>query len=188
MSAPSKSRRETVDNQRSIAFACVAWAQAAYKSRFDTDKENSCPPPNNIPGSTMKHKKGVAASPPDVFVYYTSSRIDPLANKFVAAKSTSKKFGPLSKTSLFTFSGTAYYKCTGCEELKAGVVYKLDCYHCEGSFKSRPHCVPTYFTDILYCHELCGANLCPKCHFNNLVGENQCTGCGQHTCNLCVQK
>jgi hypothetical protein len=40
MSAPSKYCRATVDNQR-IAFACVARAQVAYKSRFDTDKENS---------------------------------------------------------------------------------------------------------------------------------------------------
>jgi hypothetical protein len=95
MSAPSKYCRSTVDNQRGIAFACVARAQAAYKSRFDTGKENSCPPPNNIPGSTMKHKKGLAASSPVIFVNSTSSRIGTLAKKFVAAKSTSKKVAPL---------------------------------------------------------------------------------------------
>jgi hypothetical protein len=177
MSAPSKYCRATVDNQRSIAFACVAREQAAYKLRFDTDKENSCHPPNNIPGSTMKHKKGLAASSPAVFVNSTSSRIAPLAKKLFAAKSTSKKIAPLSKTSLFAAVGTACCKYTGCEELKAGVVYKLECYRCEGSFKSRPHYFSTYFSDTVSCHELCGANICPKCHFKNIVGENQCTGC-----------
>jgi hypothetical protein len=105
ISVPSKYCRATVDNQSSIAFACVDREQDAYKSRFDTDKENSCPPPNNINGSTMKHKKGMA----------TSSHIDPLAKKFFAAKSTSRKVAPLSKTSLFAVSGTAVFKCTGCE-------------------------------------------------------------------------
>jgi hypothetical protein len=188
MSAPSKYCRATVNNQGSIVFACVARAQDAYKSRFDTEKENSCPPPNNIPGSTMKHKKGLATTPVAVFVNSTSSCIAPLAKKFVAAKTTSKKLAPLSKTSLFAVSGTSGCKCTGCEEPKAGVIYNLDCYQCEGSFKSRPHCLSTYFTDVVSCHELCGTNICPKCHFKNLVGENQCTGCGQHTCNLCIQK
>jgi hypothetical protein len=65
-----------VDKQRSIAFACVARAQAAYKSRFDTDKENSCPPPNNIPGSTMKHNKGLAP-PPLPFLSILSPHILP---------------------------------------------------------------------------------------------------------------
>jgi hypothetical protein len=114
----------------------------------------------------MKHKKGLATSSTAIFVNSTSSRIAPLAKKFVATKSTSKKVAPLSKMSLFAVSVTAGFKCTSCEELKAGVIYKLDCYHCEGSFKSHPHWLSTYFTNIVSCYQLCGANLCPKCHFN----------------------
>jgi hypothetical protein len=36
-----------VEKQHGIAFACVSQAQAAYTSRLDTNKENSCPPPKN---------------------------------------------------------------------------------------------------------------------------------------------
>jgi hypothetical protein len=124
-----------VDKQCGIAFACITQVRAAYKSRLNIDKENSCPPPNNIAGTPMKHKKSLTASSPAIFANSTSSLIAPLAKKFVAVKSTSKKGGQLSKTSMFSVSGTAGCKCTGCEEIKAGVVYKLDCYHCEGSFK-----------------------------------------------------
>jgi hypothetical protein len=173
--------RSTVDKQCSITFAVVAQALAVYQSRLEIDKENSYPTPNNIAGACMKHKKSLASSSPAVFVNSISSRIAHLANKCVAAKSTPSP----------AVSGTACCKCACCEELKARVIYKLDCYHCEGSFKSRPHCVSTYFTGIVSCHELCGSNIFPKCHFKNIVGEdhhNQCTGCGQHTCTLCVQK
>jgi hypothetical protein len=111
------------------------------------DKDNFCPPPKNIPGAHTKKKKSLAPSSkkcitPAAFVKSTSLYVAPYAKKYVApddlVKSTSLHVSPSGKkcvysaivvksTSLFTISATDGCNCTGCQDLKAGVVYKFEC-------------------------------------------------------------
>jgi hypothetical protein len=75
--------------------------------------------------------------------------------------------------------------CSGCNDLKAGVIYKIKCYNCVRHFKSTPKCLSIH-QDAGSCHESCGASMCPKCHTDGvLLGEHQqCATCGQHTCHM----
>jgi hypothetical protein len=77
--------------------------------------------------------------------------------------------------------------CSGCNDLKAGVIYKMKCYNCVRNFQSTPKCL-SFHQDTVSCYESCGALLCPKCHTGGaLLGEHQqCDTCGQHTCHLCM--
>jgi hypothetical protein len=122
------------------------------KIHFYEGKEKFCPPPNNIAGARTKKKKILAPSSkkcfsPAAFVKLTSLNFAPSAKKCVAladfiksaslyvAPSANKCVAPavlFKLISLCALSGTAGCKFTGCQELKAGVVYKLECYHCEG--------------------------------------------------------
>jgi hypothetical protein len=87
----------TVENQRSIAFACVAQAQAACKLRLDTDKDNRCPHPNNIPGSPMKHKKGLATSSPDVLSVLPPHVLLPWPRSLLPPSQPLRKFLPCQR-------------------------------------------------------------------------------------------
>jgi hypothetical protein len=75
--------------------------------------------------------------------------------------------------------------CSGCNYLRAGVIYKIKCYNCVRNFQSTPKCL-SFHQDTVSCHESCGASLCPKYHTGGvLLGEHQqCAMCGQHTCHL----
>jgi hypothetical protein len=177
--------RSTVDEQCGIMFSCVAQSQAIYQSRlnnddspvplkkihFYDDKEYCCPPHKNMSGARRKKKNSFTPSSNKcvavaAFVKSTSSYVAPSAKKGATPDVIVKS------NSLFAFSGTAGCKCTGFQYLKADVVYTLECYHCEGSFKSDPHCMSAYFVDLVSCHELCGSNICSNCHSNTIVGED----------------
>jgi hypothetical protein len=73
----------------------------------------------------MKNKKIMAPSSPAILVKSTSSYVA-LSSKKCDAPAVFVKL-----MSLFALSGTAGCKRTGCEDLMAGIVYKLECYHCE---------------------------------------------------------
>jgi hypothetical protein len=77
--------------------------------------------------------------------------------------------------------------CSGCNDLKVGVIYKTKCYNCVRNFQSTPKCL-SFHQDTVFCHESCGASLCPKSHTGGvLIGEHQqCATCGQYTCHMCM--
>jgi hypothetical protein len=86
----------------------------------------------------MKNKKILISSYPADFVKTATSHIAPSAKKCDAPAAFFKSMP------FFFLSDIDGFKCTGCENLMADVVYKLDCYHFEQSFKSPPHCLSAY--------------------------------------------
>jgi hypothetical protein len=63
--------------------------------------------------------------------------------------------------------------CSGYNDLKAGVIYKMKCYNCVRHFNYTTKCLSIH-QDTVSCHESCGASLCPKCHTGGVLhGEHQ---------------
>jgi hypothetical protein len=66
--------------------------------------------------------------------------------------------------------------CTGCIDLKSGVIYKIKCYNRVCPFKLTPKCLSIH-QYTLSCQEFCGASMCPKCHGRGLLVDvhQKCT-------------
>jgi hypothetical protein len=58
--------------------------------------------------------------------------------------------------------------CSGCIDLKYGVIYKMKFKNCVCNLKSNPKCLSIH-PDTLSCQESCGASMCPKCHVRGLL-------------------
>jgi hypothetical protein len=81
------------------------------------------------------------------------------------------------------------WKCILCELVRGGIdFYHCRCYNLNYIFYVAPKCSKDHSKDTHPCHELCGGFLCSDCCNNKLLVplQQQCPGCDQHTCHLCI--